>query len=116
MTTNIDLLAKAIRRVDGDHTLGAGALAEALDDAGCRMLNLPEPIINADDGNPEWHADEYTVDVDQGRAWVNLWTPDGTHWKQTPNQARNLIIALLAAADYAEKENSLTRILEGKEA
>lgn len=104
MTNNIDRLAEVIRRVDGDHTLGAGALAEALADAGCRILNLPEPIINADDGNPEWHADEHTVDVDW--AMVSLWTPDGAHWEQTPNQARNLGIALLAAADQAEKENN----------
>lgn len=100
MTANIDRLAEVIRRVDGDHTLGAGALAEALDNAGCRMLNLPEPIINADDDNPEWHADEYTVDVDRGM--VNLWTPDGTHWEQTPNQAGNLALVLLAAKNHTE--------------
>ena len=100
MTNNIDRIAEVIRRVDGDHTLGAGALAEALDDAGCRMLNLPEPIINADDGNPEWHADDYTVEVDRGM--VGLWIPDGTDWGQTPNQARTLALALLAAAAHAK--------------
>ena len=47
MTSNIDRLAEVIRRVDGDHTLGAGALAEALDDAGCRMSDVPEWHVHA---------------------------------------------------------------------
>ena len=73
-------------------------------DARLITRDLPEPIINANDGNPEWHAGDHTVDVDWGM--VNLWTPDGTHWELTSNQARNLADALYAAADYAEEENS----------
>lgn len=120
MTTNIDRAARALY----DHRLTVGDFpdgvtewkdlpdpwkdewreaADALADAGLLAPDLPEPIINTDDGNPEWHADEYTVDVDQGRVWVNMWTPDGIHWEQTPNQARELADALYAASDHAEE-------------
>ena len=42
MSDNIDHLAQVIRQVDGDHTLGAGALAEALADAGLLALTEDE--------------------------------------------------------------------------
>lgn len=99
MTTNIDRTAGIIREMGQLFT--AHAVARALADAGLLAPELPEPIINADDGNWEWHADEYTVDVDRGL--VGLWTPDGTHWEQTPNRARLLADALYAAADHAEE-------------
>ena len=89
--------------VDGMRAAGYGVTGEGAHAVGPYDRKLPEPIINADDGNPEWHADEYTVDVDRGM--VGLWTPDGAAWGQTPNQARNLALALLAAADHAEEEN-----------
>ena len=113
MTTNIDRAAYVIHDTvqewpqDDVPVIAAQRLA----DAGLLTRDLPEPIINADDGNPEWHAGEHTVDVE--RVMVRLWTPEGVPWWQTPNQARTLADALYAAADYAEKENSLTRILEG---
>ena len=114
MTNNIDRIAEVIRRVDGDHTLGAGALAEALAAAGRRAPNLPEPHTFPN-GEREW----YTPD-----GWVNLDT-DGTITmvaderdeddiaagaEMEPgelaftriSEARNLALALLAAADYAE--------------
>ena len=99
----LSLLNDLAERMDDDAVSTLEAVEE-LHDAGLLAPDLPEPIINPDDGNPEWHADEYTVDVDRGM--VSLWTPDGAHWEQTPNQAHNLVIALLAAADAAEKENS----------
>ena len=86
--------------VDGMREAGYQVTGEGAHAVGPYDRKLPEPIINADDGNPEWHADEYTVDVDRGM--VGLWTPDGAAWGQTPNQARNLALALLAAANHAE--------------
>lgn len=118
MSDNIDRLSEAIRRVDGDHTLGAGALAEALDDAGCRILNLPEPQTFPS-GEREWYS---LV------GWVNLDT-DGTITMAYDerdeddlaagaeiepgelvftriSEARALADALYAAANHAEKEMS----------
>ena len=43
-TNNIDRAAEVIRRVDGDHTLGAGALAEALADAGLLAPDLDSDL------------------------------------------------------------------------
>ena len=86
--------------VDGMREAGYQVTGEGAHAVGPYDRKLPEPIINADDGTSEWHADEHTVDVDRGM--VGLWTPDGAAWGQTPNQARNLALALLAAADHAE--------------
>lgn len=114
MTTNINRAAEVIRQVDGDHTLGAGALAEALADAGRLAPNLPEPHTFPN-GEKEW----YTLD-----GWVNLDT-DGTITivyderdeddiiagvEINPgelvftkiSEAKALVLAFLAAVDHAE--------------
>lgn len=107
MTNNVDRAVAIIDRLRLDSGPGsmstAEHIAQALANAGLLTPDLPKPIINADDGNPEWHADEYTVDVDRGM--VGLWTPDGTHWEQTPNRARALADALYAAANHKERRN-----------
>ena len=60
MTTNIDRAAETIRRVDGDHTLGAGALAEALADEG---LLRPGPSSRYDgEYQASFSRDEYAED------------------------------------------------------
>lgn len=43
MSTDIDRLAALIREVDGNHTLGASALAEALTERG---VQLPGPVCS----------------------------------------------------------------------
>lgn len=100
MSDNIDRLSEAIRRVDGDHTLGAGALAEALADAGCRMLDLPEPQTFPN-GEREW----YTPD-----GWVNLDT-DGTITIVYDERDEDDIIA---GAEIDPGELVFTRISEAK--
>jgi UDP-N-acetylglucosamine:LPS N-acetylglucosamine transferase len=45
MSTDIDRLAALIREVDGGHTLGAAALAEALTERGVR----PPIVVDAED-------------------------------------------------------------------
>ena len=50
LSTDIDSLAQVIRTVDGDHSLGAGALAEAILESGWRpsgQVTVSEDQINA---------------------------------------------------------------------
>ena len=100
MTNNIDLAAEVIRRVDGDHTLGAGALAEALADAGLLTPDLPEPHTFPN-GEKEW----YTLD-----GWVNLDT-DGTISIVYDERDEDDIIA---GAEIDPGELVFTRISEAK--
>ena len=96
MTSNIDRAAEVIRQVDGDHTLGAGAIAEALADAGLLTPHLPEPTRIQPDGSPEWaSASHATIGVDG-----NLVYSDGA--LLTPGEAREEAAMILAAADHAE--------------
>ena len=73
MTNNIDLAAEVIRRVDGDHTLGAGALAEALAEAGrlAPDLSTVTRITVAGDGKrqmEEWNLHDVEIHIqDEGR-------------------------------------------------
>ena len=97
MTNIIDRAAEVIRQVDGDHTLGAGALAEALADAGLLTPYLPEPTRIQPDGSPEWtSASHATIGVDG-----NLVYSDGA--LLTPGEAREEAAMILAAAAHAER-------------
>ena len=104
MTNNIDRAAEVIRQVDGNHTLGAGALAEALADAGVLAPDKPE-------------ANDPNMFIPGGKGWLldgpngpTVWTaPGGVVMVQriepgelTPEQARVVASHFLAAADYAE--------------
>lgn len=46
---DVEVLAAVIRRVDGAHTLGAAALAEAILSEGYAVVELPEPEPREDD-------------------------------------------------------------------
>lgn len=58
MTNNIDRAAEVIRRVDGDHTLGAGALAEALADEGLLRPPASERYTSTITDLPSFSAHE----------------------------------------------------------
>lgn len=106
MTTNIERAAEVIRRVDGNHTLGAGALAEALADAGRLMADLPEPVIThlEDVGVdlPIWETENYAVGCLPGYG-ITIETPSHGN-PTTPEETRKVAYALLAAANYVEQE------------
>jgi hypothetical protein len=51
MCRGIEALAAAIREVDGDHSLGAGALAEALWKRGYRAVDFGRGRVAAESGN-----------------------------------------------------------------
>lgn len=119
MTDIIAAVSQEIRRVDGNHTMGAGALAEALHAAGLLAPDLPKP---------DW--DGYLWPA-HGRNYGNVHTVDalplpggepvpgvvisrggrGHESRQAPirmtaAEARELALLLLAAADHATKETA----------
>ena len=115
MTENIDRAAQVIRQVDGDHTLGAGALAEALADAGLLTPDLPEPHTFPN-GEKEWSTLDGCVnlntdgtitivyderDEDDIAAGVEIEPGELVFTKPV---AHLLGLALIAAAYHAEKE------------
>ena len=114
MTKDIDRIAEVIRRVDGDHTLGAGALAEALADAGLLTPELPEPYTFPS-GEREWgtidgfvnlHPDGTITAVydrrDEDDVLAGMKIEAGELLFTSPSDARAIACALLAAADHAE--------------
>lgn len=112
MTTNTERVAAEIRRVDGNHTLGAGALAEALADAGLIMPDLPAPAYEGSTtwcvpGEHEWQTDTYKgevmLEVDVEEAGNFCPSTVTKTWFMQRDEARALAMALLAAADYAER-------------
>ena len=97
---DVEMLADIIRKVDGNHSLGAAALAEAILGEGVEVVKLPEPDEFVD-GDPVWipvedDADITTVDVVEGliRQEPGGWFP--------VDEARSVAAALLAAARHAE--------------
>jgi len=62
--TNIDKLAEAIRRIDGDHTMGAGSLAEKLVEEG--WIYNPEIDFEIKDGVDTIYSGEPYYDLTAG--------------------------------------------------
>ena len=103
--SNFDRAIKALNDVDEaiDHLADNEAYVTALEAAGLLMPDLPE-------------ANDPGIFVPSGKGWrmgdVSVWTaPDSPVMVQnvepgdlSPASSRQLAYALLAAADYAEKE------------
>lgn len=99
---NVDRAAEEIRRVDGNHTLGAGALAEALADAGLLMPDLPKPDLKGG-----WRTEV----IGAGKGFFAVRTPGVVDfvssagvYSNTPETIRREALRMLAAANHAEQE------------
>ena len=101
--SNFDRAVKALNDVDEaiDHLADNEAYVTALEAAGLLMPDLPRPTrdrlwqtsaLELGIRTVHYAADQVVIHTPRGRLH--------THYKQ----ARNLAMALLAAADYAEKE------------
>lgn len=105
MTTSIELAAAEIRRVDGNHTLGAGALAEALADAGRLM-----PVTPAPDTCGTWVVNGLEVNAADKDGEVLIEWEDESDYAYYGTQTRTLrlsrdqVIAILAASNHSEQE------------
>ncbi len=75
-------------------------IAHTLHQAGLLVEDLPEPK-HAADGAMVWSDGEVWIEDDEVAVYTDL--PKSTSW-MTPNEARNLAHALLAAANHAEEE------------
>lgn len=91
-------LASIDRDYDGDLTGGAEDLA----DAGLLIPDLPEPTRWKQNEEPEWDACETTISPVgyEGRVLVE---EEYDRWEASSANIRALALALLAAADYAER-------------
>ena len=102
--TNLDKAVEAIlSRYSILGTVRARAAAHALEEAGLLMPELPEPDVVKLNGDIKCFAGEgKQVSFDKRSGWIQLML----NGPLLPTEARELAYALLAAADYAEKEQS----------
>ena len=87
-----------------DHGSDLSGLMQALDDAGLLMPDLPEPEVrHLEEVNTDvlaWKSDHIEVGVYKNRIAMD----DPIDSGMTPDESRRLALALLAACEYAEKE------------
>lgn len=86
--------------MDSNPDWAAQNLAHDLHQAGLLATDLPEPSAGSD-GALLWHNETVWIEDDEVAVYTDL--PKSTSW-MTPNEARNLAHALLAAANHAEEE------------
>ena len=104
--SNFDRAVKALNDVDDyiDHLADNEAYVTALEAAGLLMPDLPEPEVrHLEEVNTDvlaWKSDH--VEVGVYKNWVAM--DDPIESGMTPDEARRLALALLAASEYAEKE------------
>lgn len=101
--TNIDRAAGIIRAmVKIENPTHDTDVTQALADAGLLIPDLPGPT---DRSVPEWESpsnEHHAVSVNQDGT-VRIW---GATSGYTPKESRDLALALLAAADYAERNQA----------
>ena len=104
--SNFDRAVKALNDVDEaiDHLADNEAYVTALQAAGLLMPDLPEPEVrHLEEVNTDvlaWKSDHIEVGVYKNRIAMD----DPIESGMTPDESRRLALALLAAANYAEKE------------
>ena len=104
--SNFDRAVKALNDVDEaiDHLADNEAYVTALEAAGLLMPDLPEPEVrHLEEVNTDvlaWKSDRIEVGVYKNRIAMD----DPIESGMTPDESRRLALALLAAANYAEKE------------
>lgn len=77
-------------------------VATLLNELNLLAPDLPEPSAGSD-GALLWHNETVWIEDDEVSVYTDL--PKSINW-MTPNEARNLAHALLAAAQYAEEETT----------
>ena len=104
--SNIDRAVKALNDVDEaiDHLADNEAYVTALEAAGLLMPDLPEPTKLNRRNEPIWETEGHTRVRTPGGFPVALNGPFGEGWDMFPVEARDIAYALLAACEYAEKE------------
>lgn len=86
--------------MDSNPDWAAQNLAIDLHNAGLLAPDLPEPSSGSD-GALLWNNETVWIEDDEVAIYTDL--PKSINW-MTPNEARNLAHALLAAANHAEEE------------
>lgn len=102
----IDTLAAHIRKVDGNHTMGAGRLAESITET-FAVIEAPKPNdteVTADETATMWSGphEPYgcaVVEAPGCAPGISLLFPE---WITDPSDARELAAILIAAANFAE--------------
>lgn len=101
--TNLHRALEAIAAANDGFTAPEAIPEKALENlhrAGLITPDLPEPKHDAD-GAMVWNDGEVWIEDDEVAVYTDL--PKSASWI-TPNEARNLAYALLAAANHAEEE------------
>lgn len=91
--------AEVIDRHGFDPCREPECIAQALADAGLLAPDLPEPSAGSD-GALLWNNETVWIEDDEVDVYTDI--PRSFGW-MTPNEARNLAHALLAAADHTEE-------------
>lgn len=82
-------------------------IARRLADAGLLTPDLPAPAVTSANNTPVWRADGTNpVTCTDGLTPVRMWIPSLGEYVYTPTAARAQADTLLAAAEYAEKEET----------
>lgn len=122
MTTNIERAARILHDLAAQESAEDGfpkpqweaepvweknvwiGVAQALADAGLLMPDLPKPKRWGKNGEPEWDACAITVSPSGYEGRVIVEDVEG-RWEASSADIRALGLALLAAADYAERNH-----------
>ena len=104
--SNFERAVKALNDVDEaiDHLADNEAYVTALEAAGLLMPDLPEPARFNHRNEPCWETEGNTSVRTPGMLPISLKGPFLEGWDMHPLEARDIAHALLAACEYAEKE------------
>lgn len=103
LSKTVRVLAKYLGKHD-PYYLTANQAAAELQHARLLMPDLPEPARFNHRNAPCWETEGNTSVRTAGMFPVSLNGPFGEGWGMHPPEARDVAYALLAAANYAEKE------------
>lgn len=97
--TSQDRVAKVIDRHGFDSCREPECIAQDLADANLLAPDLPEPSPG-EEGALEWSDGEIWIEDDEAAVYIDV---TKSFSRMTPNEARRLAHALLAAANYSEE-------------